>query len=422
MEIEPNSAVKIVINSLILRSYLVFERLVCAVQNGTEDVRRDTPSSAHWARREAEVHMTNDSASGITVLEGLEAVRRRPGMYIGDVHDGSGLHHLIWEVLGNSLDEHLAGHATEILVRVKEDEVTIEDDGRGIPIELTPDGKTTLEAVFTRLHAGGKFDDHTHHVHLGADLRGVGVACVNALSVELTADSFRSGRHYRITFTRGTVIVALRDLGPTTRSGTRITFRPDPEIFPTIHFDRAAIRRHLYDLTAFSPALTIRYETDAIETLQARRGLIDLVRAEVGEVETIPANPFRIDGAHESVLVDVALVWRRSGAPVVRGFVNFYDTKSAGVHVDGLWSGLLIAWRSARRRSLPRARARAALEQGLVAMVHVRLFHPKWRNPTREYLASTEARRAVTRVVKRGLHWVFERNFGIARELEARFR
>jgi DNA gyrase subunit B len=325
-------------------------------------------------------------ASSIEVLHGLEPIRRRPGMYIGDVRDGSGLQHLVWEVVANCLDQHLMRRARRLEVSIEGPWVTVADDGDGIPIEPHPTGAPAVEVVFTTLHAGATFDGHFPHVHVG--LHGVGVAAVAALSTRLEVETIREGRRHRMALERGVVVEPLVCAGPTGRRGTRIRFHPDPSIFTSIELDRAAVRARLETIAYLHPLLEVRFQG---EVLEGHGGPARWVRAIAGPELACPS-VFAITRTIDDVFVDLAIGWRASGPPDVRSFVNVSPTRG-GTHVRGLWRGLS---RVAGRRIHV---VRELLEPGLVAVLHVGLFEPRFGAPTRDQLLTPLAGWVVRRAI-----------------------
>ncbi len=330
------------------------------------------------------------AASTITVLEGLEAIRRRPAMYIGDTRDGSGLHQLAWDLVDSALDEHMAGHATRLRVTLRPGSVTVEDDGRGLPTGRSIDGSSQLVSmltIFGRYCAG-------RHGYVGPDLRGMRVPVVTALSERLDVTT-HAERRIRAAFERGRLVDGPRDLGPTAHTGTTITCRPDPSIFRSVQLSAELVRERLTELAATCPALQIDFDAGAgLEPLTSRRGHVELVR------RAAPGTtPQRLRGAAHDVLVDVVLAWRASGRPRVRGFANCARA-DAGTHVDGLWSVLEDAMLQTHPGVSPEVR-RELVGEGLEAVVDVRLHDVSWGSPMRKLLGSAHARDAVVQVLSR---------------------
>jgi DNA gyrase subunit B len=369
------------------------------------------------------------SVNSVEVLSYLAAVRKRPGMYIGDVYDGSGLHHMFWEILSNAIDEHLAGHAKRIRVSIEGQVAEIEDDGRGMMVseyraprcgcfkcvdpkcvgtsvqDAGPDGGAIsfLEFVLTHPHFGPTFDGHFPHVHVG--LRGVGLAAVNAVCEELEVEVWRDGWTWRQRFARAVPMTSLERGVRTDRTGTRIRFRADSSIFEPTPFDPALIRTRLRELAAFNPKLTFELMTERITEPSGIKTFVhDLSRGE--KIEDM----FVIHELRDNVLVEVALAWATDdsgirGLPVVRSFVGQNLTEEDGTHVSGFWKGLVDAIRIGKKhhRSAGRIpiRARAGSRfKDLRAVVHVDLRHPSFGGPTRGRLASPEVEAVVQQVVK----------------------
>jgi DNA gyrase subunit B len=341
------------------------------------------------------------AAGGITVLEGLECVRRRPGMYVGDTRDGSGLHHLLWECVSNVIDEHLAGHAAHLRVSIRDREVTVEDDGRGIPVDIHgPTGKTALEVVFTMLHAGG-------------------LAPVNALSTRMEVSVKRDGQAYRQVFERGRPARPLEQLGPCAGTGTRLRFTPDAEVFGASPFDRAAIRERLEELAFLNPRLTIRFDDDVF---WAGDGLHDFARRLGAGRRALHAEPLVFRGEREGIGVECALFWCDAGAERIRGFVCQFRTDQ-GAHVSGLVESLYRAFRSAwpdRLRGVFRPAFHEVIGPGLNAIVQVTLCDPRFSGCSRSEFWDPAAYRAVLSVTTRGLRAALAREHGLCNELLAR--
>jgi len=338
-------------------------------------------------------------ASKIIVLSGLEAVRRRPGMYVGDTEDGSGMHHMLWEVVGNAVDEHLAGHASYVRVAFHDDDaVTVEDDGRGIPIGPLPHDpdKTVLEAVMTQLHGGSAW--RSTHVHLGLYLWGAGIAPVNELCARLEAEICRDGRRFVQAYAAGKPLGPIRDLGPTDRRGTRLTFTPDFSILRRRPWNRALVARRLRELAALSPRLTTIVDDDAF---RCPAGLVDHVRFLGRGRRSLHGEPIQIRDTRDDIGVDVALLWTTGGCARVRGFVCHANARR-GTHLRGLGRGLFhafVAFDRARFGSVHRQAFDEVLEPGLMAAVHVTLALPRFGSPMRNQLENPEVLNAVDTVV-----------------------
>ncbi len=338
------------------------------------------------------------SAGEITVLEGLEPIRRRPGMYIGDTTDGSGLHHLIWEIIANSLDEHLAGHASKIRVSVEDDLAEIEDDGRGIPIAPSPRQElSVLEWVLTTPHFGPTRDGHGPHVHVSPSGFGLGLAPVNALCEELEVEVWQKGFAWKQRYSRGRPLGPLERGARTARTGTRLRIRPDPSIFASTRFDRRSIEERLEEITLWNPRLTIDFMSRPLREPRGAVAWIDRLAAE-NEVE-VPEEVFVTSAIRDDVFVEVAAAW--SDAPYfdLRSFVGQSQTREGGHHETHFWRGLVEALALRRPeafRRTPRAsRWRHVLAPGLLGVVHVMLKDPNFAGPTRARLDSPAAGAAV---------------------------
>lgn len=331
--------------------------------------------------------MADYSADSIQLLEGVEAIRRRPGMYVGDTRDGGGLRVLLWEVVGNCVDEHLAGRATGVRVNIEDQLVTVEDDGPGIPIDVVPDrGKTAIEIIFTELRASS--GPKHPHVHIGESLRGLGCIVASALSKRLEVETTRDGRRYRMVFERGRVVGELADLGETDRIGTWIRFEPDPEIFESVHWDLPLIRDRLFDLACLDAGLVVVLNG---ETMQAPDGLAHWVRTHSGA----PAiDPIHLRGEHDGIRVEIAMRWI-DGEGVIAAWASHFRTLE-GSHVHGFWEGLA----EVLTPGLMIEAAREHLEPGLVAAFHADIEDPRFGSPTRSRLDTPEAATAVTHVLR----------------------
>ncbi|HTL36314.1 MAG TPA: ATP-binding protein [Kofleriaceae bacterium] len=299
--------------------------------------------------------MASYSADQIQVLKGLEPVRKRPGMYVGGT-DREGLHHLVWEVVGNVIDLHLAGQASELHVSVGPDAwITLRDDGPGVPTSITSEGISMLEVVFTRLHAGATYDGHFPHVHLTKNWRGVGLAVVNALSERLEVETTYQGIRWAQAYERGERVSPPRRIGPTTFEGTTIRFRPDPQIFGQVTLDPAAVGARLQQLAWLNPQLRVVWQE---QRLRGRGGVLGWAHSIARERGRVVCS-HGVVGAEGDVKVDIGLAWNETGPSRIHGFVNMQPT-TGGTHVDGLWTAFV----SMPERTTPRlasAHAREAM-------------------------------------------------------------
>jgi DNA gyrase subunit B len=335
----------------------------------------------------------------IQVLEGLEAVRKRPEMYVGDTSDGSGRDHLIWEVVANSIDQHLMRRARSLFVSIADGWVVVEDDGPGLPCgELH--GKNAIEIIFTTLHAGATWDGHVPHVHVSF-LRGVGVTSVNALSERLEVETCSGGTRWRMAFEHGRVVEPLSSGNATNDYGTRIRFRPDRAIFhesPAV--DCATIERRLRELAWMNPLLDLRFQG---QKLPWRGGVAGWVREIAGTlVGDVVVTAARVI---DEVFVDVALGWRASTASSaeIRSFAGQCATPLGGTHVDGLWDAISLATERLGPPDLSPELRRERLAGGLVAVVHVAFDVPQFGEATRGRLDNPAAAAATARVGREAL-------------------
>ncbi len=347
------------------------------------------------------------TAKDIYVLEGLEPVRRRPGMYIGST-GVDGLHHLIWEVVDNSIDEAMMGYAKHILVEIlAQNRVAITDDGRGIPVDLHPKTKkSALETVLCTLHAGGKFGGKSYKVAGG--LHGVGVSVVNALSKYLKAEVFRDGAIYTQEYSQGKPLTPVKKNGVSSHSGTKITFEPDPEIFPVIEFDSKKILDHLRQQAYLTPGLTITfkdYRPLALlpsYTFHFESGIKTFVR--YLSRQNIPlSDVFYVNKEQAGIQVEIALLYVDDTESLELAFANNINTLEGGMHLTG--------FRSALTRALnDYAKAKELLKEdenfqgddvrdGLVSVLNVKLKEPQFEGQTKAKLGNPEARTAVEQVL-----------------------
>ncbi|MCU0687276.1 MAG: ATP-binding protein [Polyangiaceae bacterium] len=349
--------------------------------------------------------MSERGQPGVTPLETLDAIRRRPGMYIGNVHDSSGLHHMLWEVVSNVLDQYLAGRCRSATVTLHEGGgVSIEDDGEGIPVEVERGGVSLLEIVLTTLHASGTFDGHSPHVHAG--LLGVGLVAVNALSSSLVVEVWRRGRHYRQGYRQGRPEGPVAAVGATDRQGTRLTFTPDPSIFKAPAFDATLVGDRLRELAFLFPGLALHFADERRPRFCYERGVADYV-AHLNRAFRPRHEPLACRGEQGLLAVDAALQWAEGGGQIV-GFVNGLRTIDGGTHIKGLSHALARMFfertKVARtREGGQRRRVVDAMTRGLAAVVHVRHHDPTFDMPTRSKLTNPEVTLVVANVLTAGL-------------------
>ncbi|MEY3249541.1 MAG: hypothetical protein RL742_1584 [Bacteroidota bacterium] len=372
---------------------------------------------------------TDYGAGSITALEGLEAVRKRPGMYIGST-DIKGLHHLVWEVVDNSIDEHLAGYCTHIEVTIHaNNSITVRDNGRGIPTGMHPKlQKSALEVVMTVLHAGGKFDKNTYKVSGG--LHGVGVSCVNALSIYLRAEVHREGKIFEQEYSQGKPKYDAREIGDTDQRGTIVTFLPDPEIFETDEYKFDTLAHRLRELSFLNKGLRLQLtderekENDQfkIETFYSEGGLQEFVLW-LDEAKTrLIEKPIYITANEEGVEVEVALMYNTSYSENVISFVNNISTRDGGTHVSGFRRALTREFKkygddNGFFKKLNFTISGEDFMEGLTAIVSVKVPEPQFKGQTKGELGNSEVLGIVSRCVGDALKVFLEENPNPARRI-----
>ena len=358
---------------------------------------------------------TNYTAKDITVLEGLEPVRKRPGMYIGGV-GATGLHHLVWEILDNAVDEAMNGFASNIAVTLHADgsSITVADDGRGIPVDRhAATKKSALEVIFTVLHAGGKFEQGSYKTAGG--LHGVGASVVNALSTEVRASVKRDGAQWEMTFRRGKATGPIKKVGAARGSGTTVYFHPDPTIFPKVEFDAALIRERLEIVSYIHKGVRVTFEDEGARTKDAfehREGLADYLRKIVVERAARPVHEAAFLHERESgPRLDLVLQWTEATDEHIRSYVNGIPTGSGGTHETGLRAGLGKAVRNYidTHNLSPKGVTLAAedIREGLTGVLSLFIEEPQFQGQTKDRLNNPEILSVVDSAVRPALeHWL----------------
>ncbi|MCM8772948.1 MAG: DNA topoisomerase (ATP-hydrolyzing) subunit B [Candidatus Omnitrophica bacterium] len=361
-------------------------------------------------------------ATAIQVLSGIEAVRKRPAMYIGDTSTG-GLHHLVFEVVDNSIDEAMAGFCNEIYVVVHPDNtITVEDNGRGIPVDMhKTEKKPALEVVMTTLHAGGKFDKKVYKVSGG--LHGVGVSVVNALSEYLEVEVRRDGKIYYQKYERGKPVTPLKVIGKTDKTGTKITFKPDEEIFETIIFDENILLARLKELAFLNAGVKIIFEDERKnikEEIKYEGGIISFVEFLNKNKKVLHPKPFYVKKNVEDVEIEVAFQYNDGYSETVLSFANNVNTREGGTHLTGFRSGLTRALNEYGKNNgylEDLSLTGEDVREGLSAIVAVKLSEPQFEGQTKAKLGNSRVRFIVESVVTESVLTFLEENPDSAREI-----
>jgi DNA gyrase subunit B len=377
-------------------------------------------------------------ADSIKVLKGLEAVRKRPGMYIGDTDDGTGLHHMVYEVVDNSIDEALAGYCKNINVRINADgTVTVSDDGRGIPVDMHKgEKKSAAEVIMTQLHAGGKFDHDSYKVSGG--LHGVGVSVVNALSEKLELEINRDGKKYFIEFKDGDAKKPLKEIGKSKETGTKITFLPSKEIFSSIKFSANILIKRMRELAFLNKGIKITFidaslKKEKVTEFKFNGGVLEFVEFLDEKREKLQnkngndlfKKPIYIEGKKDNIEIECSLKWNAGYSEDVLPYTNNIFQKDGGTHVLGFRSALTrIINKYANEHNLLKKNKLAIsgddIKEGLTCVLSTKIPDPKFSSQTKDKLVSSEVRMIVETIVNEKLSIWFDQNPSVAKIILAK--
>lgn len=362
-------------------------------------------------------------AGQIQVLEGLEAVRKRPSMYIGSI-SARGLHHLVYETVDNSIDEALAGYCDAIDVTIHSDNsITVRDNGRGIPVEMHKVGKPAVEVVMTILHAGGKFGDGGYKVSGG--LHGVGVSCVNALSEHMEVEVRRSGKIYGIEFSRGKTVVPLYEKGTTEETGTTVHFKPDSTIFTELIYSYETLRLRIRELAFLNKGIRINLNderTGKQERFHYEGGIIEFVKYVNENKDKLHDDPIYIEGIKDTNIVEVALQYCDTYTENLFTFVNNINTEEGGTHLSGFKQAMTRTINDYARKigALKDGEENLSgddVREGMTAVISIKIQEPQFEGQTKTKLGNSEIRPIVDNLVSEGLGEFFEENPVIAKRI-----
>ena len=372
-------------------------------------------------------------ADSIRVLKGLDAVRKRPGMYIGDTDDGSGLHHMVFEVVDNAIDEALAGYCKNIYVTINKDNtVTVEDDGRGIPVDTHKgEKKSAAEVIMTQLHAGGKFDHDSYKVSGG--LHGVGVSVVNALSEKLELNIYRDKKEYSIVFKDGNAVKPLKEIGKSKKTGTKITFLPSKNIFSSIKFSSSVLQKRMRELAFLNKGINVTLIDNSSSKSKEfvnkyEGGILEFVKY-INQKKPILVNknekvvfkkPIFITAQKNDVIVDCSLEWNASYSEDVLAFTNNIHQKDGGTHLLGFRSALtrVINKYSSEKNNNKKNKVTLSgddIKEGLTAVLSIKMQDPKFSSQTKDKLVSSEIRLIVESIIGDKISTWFDQNPSVAR-------
>lgn len=397
-----------------------------AINSETEDKDFDlTDVEIHLDKKSAEVSAVEGDygAEQIQILEGLEAVRKRPGMYIGSTSE-RGLHHLVYEVVDNAIDEALAGYCTHIEVSIhKDDSITVVDNGRGIPVDMHESGKPAVEVVLTVLHAGGKFGGEGYKVSGG--LHGVGVSVVNALSSFMDVEVKRDNKIYAISFERGVTKSPLKVIGETDENGTKVHFAPDDQIFTETSYKYDILRHRLRELAFLNKEITISLtdeRDDHKEIFYYEGGIHSFVKYLNRNKEIVNPEPIYFNGTKDTTVVEIAMQYNESYTENIYSFVNNINTEEGGTHLAGLKIALTRAANDfARKQNILKTSEENLsgedIREGLTCVMSLKIREPQFEGQTKTKLGNSEIRGIVDSIVTEGLSEYFEENPAITKKI-----
>ena len=362
-------------------------------------------------------------AEQIQVLEGLEAVRKRPGMYIGSTSE-RGLHHLVYEVVDNSIDEALAGYCTDINVVIHQDNsITVTDNGRGIPVDLHETGKPAVEVVLTVLHAGGKFGGDGYKVSGG--LHGVGVSVVNALSEYMEVEVKRDGKIHAISFKRGNTVSPMKVIGETEETGTRVHFLPDKEIFSVTEYSYDTLKHRLRELSFLNKEITIHLMDERSgknESFHFDGGIRSFVKHLNKKKEVLNPEPIYFNGTKDDIVVEIALQYNDSYQENIYSFVNNINTEEGGTHLAGFKIALTRAANDyAKKNNIIKGNqsnlSGEDIREGITSVISLKIREPQFEGQTKTKLGNSEVRGIVDSIVSEGLNEYFEEHPDITKKI-----
>jgi DNA gyrase subunit B len=367
------------------------------------------------------------SADKIKILEGLEAVRKRPGMYIGDT-GVRGLHHCVYEIVDNSIDEALAGHAKKITATIHVDNsVTVEDDGRGIPTGMHPSGVSAVEIVMTKLHAGGKFNEEGGAYKVSGGLHGVGASVVNALSELMTVEVKQNGKVFTQTYKRGTPQNPLVEIGATDKRGTKTTFKPDPEIFSILEYSYETLANRLRELAFLNSGIAISLIDERLEPVKVQEyhysgGISAFVEHMNKSKNKLHDTPISVGGERNGMTAEVALQWNDSYVETTTSYVNNINTIEGGTHVAGFRNALTRAVNkyiaeSGFSKQMKEGLSGDDIREGLACVISVKIPEPQFEGQTKSKLGTAEAEGFVNSMVYEKLNAYFEQHPSVAKRV-----